>query len=428
MCIGLKTSVSLMLSFLLPALAAGSSLPRLTPDCPDCNYSFPGVVPPPMVGGVATGSGFVVHPDGYVLTNYHVVSGSSTVKVLVGGTEYTAAIVESLPAQDLALLKIDAHGLTAVTLGDSDLLQIGDDVFAIGCPGGICGTVTAGRLANAGVAISIEGGGELQDMLMVDITTDHGSSGGPLANSRGEVVGITTAGSQGSFGFSIPIRHAIPLLRRVPSFDVKQMGTAAAELPFREIRDRMTPVTTFIKTDQGTPLGLPSRYTVSPLWRGVVCSDLFAGLGGFCPLDSEIPPGFRLLGYSTGVADYQTWTRSFAAHTEKPITFTQEVHAWIMQFDTPSAAQAVARAYNACAPEQLVGGCVRCSFDSAETHVYCDKDSGTYYSWCRDLIFSGTESVGPLTVSRQITKKHCCRSSSDGAELAYSTVASLAAC
>lgn len=185
-----------------------------------------------------TGSGFVISPDGYVLTNEHVVHGASEIAVVVGGKEYAATVVESLPTQDLALLKIDARGLTAVPLGKSDLLQIGDDVFAIGCPGGICGTVTTGRLANAGVAISIEGGGQLQDMLMVDITTDHGSSGGPLTNSRGEVVGIATAGSQGSFGFSIPINHAIPLLRRVPGFDVAQMGTATSELAFREIRDR----------------------------------------------------------------------------------------------------------------------------------------------------------------------------------------------
>jgi serine protease Do len=191
-------------------------------DCPKCNYKFDGPVPPPMVGGVATGSGFVIHPDGYILTNYHVIEGSSSIQVKVGGKEYSANVVESLPAQDLALLKIEAHGLPVVALGNADSLQVGDDVFAIGCPGGVCGTVTAGRVANTGVTITVEDGKQLQGMLMVDITTDHGSSGGPLVNSRGEVVGITTAGQQGSFGFSIPINQAIPLLRRVPGFDVSQ--------------------------------------------------------------------------------------------------------------------------------------------------------------------------------------------------------------
>lgn len=214
-------------------------------ECPNCNYSFPGPVPPPRVGGVATGSGFVVHPEGYILTNYHVVEGSTTVKVAVGGKEYTATVLESLPARDLALVKIDARGLPAVALGDSDQLEIGDDVFAIGCPGGVCGTVTAGRVANVGVSIEVEGGKRLDDMLMVDVTFDHGSSGGPLVNSRGEVVGVTTAISgQTRFGFAVPINQAIPLLRRVPGFSVSQMGRATRELTFREIRDGITPVTT----------------------------------------------------------------------------------------------------------------------------------------------------------------------------------------
>lgn len=207
-------------------------------ECPHCYYKFDGPVPPPMIPGLATGSGFVVHPDGYILTNYHVIEGAHSIKVKVAGQDYTATVVESLPAQDLALLKIDARGLPVAVLGNPDLLQVGDDVFAIGCPGSVCGTVTVGRVANTGVTITVEGGKELHGMLMLDITIDHGSSGGPLVNSRGEVVGITTAGKQGSFGFAVPINQAIPLLRRVPGFDPSQMGKAAAELPFRQIRDR----------------------------------------------------------------------------------------------------------------------------------------------------------------------------------------------
>jgi len=248
----------------------GLELPGLV-ECPGCYYKFDGLVPPPMIPGLATGSGFVVHPDGYILTNYHVIEGAHSIKVKVAGQDYTASVVESLPAQDLALLKIDARGLPVAVLGNSDLLQVGDDVFAIGCPGSVCGTVTVGRVANTGVTITVEGGKELHGMLMLDITIDHGSSGGPLVNSRGEVVGITTAGKQGSFGFAVPINQAIPLLRRVPGFDPSQMGKAAAELPFRQIRDRMTPVTVFLVTDQGRALELPSRYDTTkwPRNRGV---------------------------------------------------------------------------------------------------------------------------------------------------------------
>ena len=74
-------------------------------ECPGCYYKFDGPVPPPMIPGLATGSGFVVHPDGYILTNYHVIEGAHSIKVKVAGQDYTASVVESLPAQDLALFE-----------------------------------------------------------------------------------------------------------------------------------------------------------------------------------------------------------------------------------------------------------------------------------------------------------------------------------
>jgi hypothetical protein len=265
-----------------------------------------------------------------------------SVKVAIGGREYTATVVDGLPAQDLALLKIEARDLAAVSLGNSDLLQIGDDVFAVGCPGAACGTVTAGRVANAGVTIAIEGGNQLQGMLMIDITTDHGSSGGPLVNSRGEVVGITTAGQQGSFGFSIPINQAIPLLRRVPGFRVEQMGMATSDLPFREIRDRMTPVTTYVETDRGTALQLPPLYDTSTWPRangGVVCRTFLDPIG-YCFLDNVVPQGYQLLGYGQGTADIQTWERGFSV-TGGSLSgkFSQAVTASITQFASSQMAE-----------------------------------------------------------------------------------------
>jgi hypothetical protein len=300
-----------------------------------------------MIPGLATGSGFVVHPDGYILTNYHVIEGAHSIKVKVAGQDYTATVVESLPAQDLALLKIDARGLPVAVLGNSDLLQVGDDVFAIGCPGSVCGTVTVGRVANTGVTITVEGGKELHGMLMLDITIDHGSSGGPLVNSRGEVVGITTAGKQGSFGFAVPINQAIPLLRRVPGFDPSQMGKAAAELPFRQIRDRMTPVTVFLVTDQGRALELPSRYDTTkwPRQGGFTCQ----GLPPNCYLDRNVPPGLHLVGYIAGDADEKEWSRDrLPPFTEKPVWFRQKCGAWVMQFATSAEAQKAARALSCC--------------------------------------------------------------------------------
>ena len=264
-------------------------------------------------------------------------------------------MVESLPAQDLALLKIDARGLPVAMLGNSDLLQIGDDVFAIGCPGGVCGTVTVGRVANTGVTITVEGGKELRGMLMVDITIDHGSSGGPLVNSRGEVVGVTTAGKQGSFGFAVPINQAIPLLRRVPGFDPSQMGKATVELPFRQIRDRITPVTAFLLTDQGRALELPPRYDTTkwPRWRGVRCKSIWDPSSyPECYLDRHVPSGLHLVGYIEGVADEQGWRRDrLPPFTEKPVWFDQKCGVWVMQFETSAEAQQAVRAL--CCPERV---------------------------------------------------------------------------
>lgn len=199
-----------------------------------------------IVVGTATGTGFIVSSEGYILTNEHVVEKATEVKVTIGAGEYTATVVATLPGSDLALLKVDARGLPAVHLGNSDQVDIGDEVYALGCPGGVCGTATMGRIANIGVSIRTDGERVLQNMLMVDITTDHGSSGGPLVNSRGEVVGITTAGRQGAFGFSIPINQAIPLLQRIPGFSTAQMGRRTQDLTFREIRALVGPSTTFV--------------------------------------------------------------------------------------------------------------------------------------------------------------------------------------
>ena len=355
--------------FLLPVVFAWAVLAQLGVDCPKCNYTFDGPVPPPRVGGVATGSGFVVHPDGYILTNYHVIEGSRSIKVKVAGQEYTASVVDSLPAQDLALLKIDARGLPVAVLGNSDLLQVGDDVFAIGCPGGVCGTVTVGRVANIGVTITVEGGKELRGMLMVDITIDRGSSGGPLVNSRGEVVGVTTAGRQGSFGFAVPINQAIPLLRGVPGFSTGQMGQATTELPFRELRDRMNPVTVFILTDKGAAIRLPPRYEM-PAWLretgGVLYPDYpfpFITCSAVCLLDERVPHGCALLGYVEGYADRQQWRRFLSVtkgDLRLEVTFEQETFASVMQFESSAMAEAAVQELMRC-PESVTLGTESCT-------------------------------------------------------------------
>jgi len=201
-----------------------------------------------------SGTGFIVGSNGYIITNKHVVNGATQISVTIGSKEYEARVVDSLSDNDIALLKIDAHGLSTVLLGDSDEVQIGDTVYAIGCPAGVCGTITAGRIANLGITSKTDEGTTLHNLIMSDLTTTHGSSGGPLLNDKGEVIGITTAGVvvQGEttgFGVSIPINQAMPLLREVPGFSTAQMGKATTVLSFDEIRSSVGPETAFVQAE-----------------------------------------------------------------------------------------------------------------------------------------------------------------------------------
>lgn len=204
------------------------------------------------------GTGFIVSSDGYIITNKHVIKGATDITVKIGGKDYKAKVVDSLSDNDIALLKIDAHGLPTVMLGNSDNVQIGDTVYAIGCPAGVCGTITKGRIANLGVPSKTDEGTILHNLIMTDLTTTHGSSGGPLLNDRGEVIGITTAGvviqrptgyETTGFGLSIPINQAIPLLQEVPGFSTSQMGKATTVLPLDGIRGMVGPGTSLVKAE-----------------------------------------------------------------------------------------------------------------------------------------------------------------------------------
>jgi serine protease Do len=164
----------------------------------------------------STGSGFIVDPNGYVLTNSHVVDRATRVQVQLNGDskQYTAKVVGSDPELDLAVLKIDAgKPLRAVELGNSDAVQVGDWAVAIGSPFGLDQTVTAGIISAKGREI----GGrqhQLQRFLQTDAAINPGNSGGPLLNIRGEVIGINTAiatetGGYQGIGFALPINVAV---------------------------------------------------------------------------------------------------------------------------------------------------------------------------------------------------------------------------
>ena len=165
-----------------------------------------------------TGSGFIINPDGRILTNFHVISGGSQLTVtLANKTQYKAHLLGRDPRNDLALIKIDPHeSLPVLKLGDSDPLQVGQKVLAIGNPFGLEGTLTTGVVSSLGRSIQDENGRALEGMIQTDAAINFGNSGGPLLDSHGSVIGINTAiyGSQGSIGigFAMPINRAKAML------------------------------------------------------------------------------------------------------------------------------------------------------------------------------------------------------------------------
>ena len=168
--------------------------------------------------GKDTGSGFIISPDGRILTNHHVVSGGQQLTVtLADKKQYKARVLFTDRRNDLALVKIDPRGsLPVLKLGDSDPLQVGQKVLAIGNPFGLEGTLTTGVVSSLDRSISDENGRTLEHMIQTDAAINPGNSGGPLLDSHGSVIGINTAifGPQGNIGigFAMPINRAKAML------------------------------------------------------------------------------------------------------------------------------------------------------------------------------------------------------------------------
>ena len=174
--------------------------------------------------GYGAGSGVIMREDGYILTNYHVIEGGDAVKIMLlsDGATYDAQLVGYDESLDIAVLKIDAEGLTAAQFGDSDLLEIGDAAYAIGNPMGyLYGTMTDGIISALHVEVDVDG--KSMNLIQTSAALNSGNSGGALINEQGQVVGITVAKISGKedealvegLGLAIPISDARPFINYI---------------------------------------------------------------------------------------------------------------------------------------------------------------------------------------------------------------------
>jgi S1-C subfamily serine protease len=176
----------------------------------------PFIEPESQSGGTATGSGMVIDEKGHILTNNHVIEGATKIQVKLGESdhEYTAEVVGTDPASDLALIQVDAPAdeLDPLTLGDSSKMEVGDPVVAIGNPFGLDRTVTSGIVSALQRQIQAPNGFSIDNVIQTDAAINPGNSGGPLINGQGEVIGINSqieTGGNGADG-NVGIGFAIP--------------------------------------------------------------------------------------------------------------------------------------------------------------------------------------------------------------------------
>ena len=197
------------------------------------------------------GSGVIVNDDGFILTNYHVISGGRQIQVTLGDqTRYNATALDIDRSDDLALIKISPRKkLAFLPLGDSDRLQVGQKVLAIGNPFGLEGTLTTGVVSSIGRTIQATEGARLEGMIQTDAAINGGNSGGPLLDSEASVIGINTAilGEKNiGIGFALPVNRAKALLEDYRAGRVTE-------------RPHLGATTVPIAGDLANALGLPAR-------------------------------------------------------------------------------------------------------------------------------------------------------------------------
>ncbi len=202
---------------------------------------------------MAGGSGVIISRDGYIVTNYHVVEGSTFFEVTLSNKkEIKAELIGTDPSSDLALLKIKENNLTPVSIGDSDKTKVGEWVLAVGNPFGLTSTVTAGIVSAKARSIQILRGRDyaIESFIQTDAAVNPGNSGGALVNAAGELIGINTAivsnsGGYEGFSFAVPSN----LVRKVVN-DLREHGEVKRAILGVEINDVDSDIARRLKLDK----------------------------------------------------------------------------------------------------------------------------------------------------------------------------------
>lgn len=206
-------------------------------------FEVPGQGDDATLQQASLGSGVVISSDGYIITNNHVVEGADAIKATVNGTEYDATVVGTDSSSDIAVIKVEATGLTAVEIGSSSDLQVGEWVMALGSPFGLENSVSTG------VVSALQRSSTMQDettgqtviypnMIQTDATINPGNSGGALVDSEGKLIGInsmiqSTSGSSAGIGFAIPVDYAMGIAEQIMSGEAPthaQLGVSMVEI------------------------------------------------------------------------------------------------------------------------------------------------------------------------------------------------------